>query len=254
LAVVAALVTFVLVGEEVPPIPGRFWLIVGGAGVAQILATVALLRAFDLRDFAIGTVYAKSEVVIVAIVSALALDEPLQPIGWLGAVVCMIGVAWLAAPQHVRDVLTSAADPAALMGIFAAAGFAVAAVGIRAASETLGDGPAWDRALVTLTAMLGVQTLLNGTQLAVSDPGQLTAVVRHWRRALPVGILSICGSAGWALAVTLTNAAKVRTLGQVELLIAFGISIWVLHERHTRAEYAASALVLAGILAVIILG
>jgi drug/metabolite transporter (DMT)-like permease len=254
LAVVAALVTFVLVGEEVPPIPGRFWLIVGGAGVAQILATVALLRAFDLRDFAIGTVYAKSEVVIVAIVSALALDEPLQPIGWLGAVVCMIGVAWLAAPQHVRDVLTSAADPAALMGIFAAAGFAVAAVGIRAASETLGDGPAWDRALVTLTAMLGVQTLLNGTQLAVSDPGQLTAVARHWRRALPVGILSICGSAGWALAVTLTNAAKVRTLGQVELLIAFGISIWVLHERHTRAEYAASALVLAGILAVIILG
>jgi drug/metabolite transporter (DMT)-like permease len=79
-------------------------------------------------------------------------------------------------------------------------------------------------------------------------------VARHWRRALPVGILSICGSAGWALAVTLTNAAKVRTLGQVELLIAFGISIWVLHERHTRAEYAASALVLAGILAVIILG
>jgi drug/metabolite transporter (DMT)-like permease len=254
LALLAALVTFGIAGEDVPHVPGRFWLIVAGAGIAQILATVALLRAFDLRDFAIGTVYAKSEVVLVAIVSAVALGEPLRPPGWVGAVVCMVGVAWLAAPEHVRDVLSSAADPAALMGILAAAGFAVAAVGIRAGAETLGDGPAWDRALVTLTAMLGVQTLLNGTQLAVSDRVQLTAVARHWRRALPVGILSICGSAGWALAVTLTNAAKVRTLGQVELLIAFGISIWVLHERHTRAEYAASGLVLTGILTVIALG
>ena len=52
---------------------------------AQILGTVALLRAFDLRDFAIGTVYAKTEVIIVALVSAVALSEPLLPLGWIGA-------------------------------------------------------------------------------------------------------------------------------------------------------------------------
>lgn len=253
-ALIAAVVTFGLLGDELPPIPARFWLIVTGAGVAQILGTVALLRAFDLRDFAIGTVYAKTEVVLVAIVSAVALGEPLRPLGWVGAIICMIGVGWLAAPHHVRDVLSSASDPAAMMGILAATGFAVAAVGIRAASESLGDGPAWDRALVTLTAMLGIQTLVNGAQLAATDPHELVAVGRNWRAALPVGILSVCGSAGWALAVTLANAAKVRTLGQVELLIAFALSVWVLHERHTRAEYAASALVLVGILCVITLG
>ena len=75
-----------------------------------------------------------------------------------------------------------------------------------------------------------------------------------WRAALPVGILSLCGSAGWAVAVTLTNAAKVRTLGQVELVIAFAISAWVLHERHTRAEYLASALVLVGVIGVVVFG
>ncbi len=253
LAVFTALVTFVVLGRDVPTIPWRFWPIVVGAGVAQILGTVALLTAFRWRDFAVGTVYAKTEVIIVAIVSAVALGEPLAPLGWLGAVVCMAGVAWLAAPGRLRTVLSQAADPAALMGIAAASGFAVAAVGIRGAANTF-DGPSWDRALLTLTAMLGIQTALNAAQLAATDRSTLTATLTNWRQAVPVGVLSMCGSACWALAVTLTSAAKVRTLGQVEVVMAFAISVWWLHERHTRAEYAASALVLAGVVIVTALG
>jgi drug/metabolite transporter (DMT)-like permease len=254
MAVVAALITFGVVGEPLPHPPARFWLIVAGAGTAQILGTMALLRAFDLRDFAIGTVYSKSEVLIVAIVSAVALGEPLLPGGWLAALVCLAGIAWLAAPRRVRDLLSSAADPAAWMGVLAAIGLATAAVGIRAASNSLGDDPVWNRALFTLTAMLGVQTLINGTQLAITDRDELAKVGRSWRSELPVGVLSLCGSAGWAVAVTLTNAAKVRTLGQVEILIAFAISVFWLHERHTRAEYAASTLVLAGVVGVVVFG
>jgi drug/metabolite transporter (DMT)-like permease len=254
LALAVAAVTFVVAGADTPTIPPRFWLIIAGAGVAQILATLALLRAFDLRDFAIGTVYAKTEVILVAVVSAVALGEPLEPLGWAAAIVCMIGVAWLAAPQRLLDALTSAADPAALMGILAAAGFAVAAVGIRGASTSLDGGSTWAHALLTLTAMLGIQTVLNGTQLFATDRAEFGRVWTNWRAALPVGILSLCGSAGWAVAVTLTNAAKVRTLGQVELVMAFAISAWVLHERHTRAEYAASGLVLIGVVGVIALG
>jgi drug/metabolite transporter (DMT)-like permease len=254
LAVVVALVTFGALRQPLPTVPARFWPIVAGAGVAQILGTLALLRAFDLRDFAIGTVYAKTEVILVAVVSAVALGEPLAPLGWVSAVVCSAGVAWLAAPRRIVDALTSVADPAALMGVLAGAGFAVAAVGIRAASTTLEDAPSWSRALVTLTVMLGIQTLLNGAQLRAMDRAELGRIARHWRAALPVGVLSLCGSAGWALAVTLANAAKVRTLGQVELVIAFAVSAWWLHERHTAAEYAASALVLAGVVGVVALG
>lgn len=254
LAVVAAIVTFGLAGQEVPTIPWRFWPIVVGAGTAQIAGTLALLRSFDLRDFAIGTVYAKTEVILVAIVSAVALGEPLAPLGWVAVVVCMAGVAWLAAPTRLRDVVSSAADPAALMGVLAAAGFAVAAVGIRAGSTSLGEGPTWNRALLTLTAMLGIQTALNGAQLAGTNRPELGAVVRNWRAALPVGVLSLAGSACWAVAVTLTNAAKVRTLGQVELVMAFAISAWWLHERHRRSEYLASGLVLIGVIGVVVAG
>ncbi len=253
LAVLVALITFGIVGEEVPAIPWRFWPIITAAGVAQILGTLALLRAFDLRDFAIGTVYAKTEVILVTVVSAIALGEPLQPLGWVAAFVCMAGVAWLAAPTRLLDILGNARDPAAIMGILAAAGFAMAAVGIRGASTSL-DGPTWNRALLTLTVMLGIQALVNSTQLFVSDRAELPRVVSAWRFALPVGILSLCGSIGWAVAVTLTNAAKVRTLGQVEIVIAFVISARVLHERHTRAEFLASALVLVGVVGVVVFG
>ena len=40
--------------------------------------------------------------------------------------------------------------------------------------------------------------------------------------ALPVGLFSLLGSIGWAWAFTLESAAKVRTLGQVELTVAPG--------------------------------
>ena len=108
LAVLVALLTFGVVGESVPAIPWRFWPIIAGAGIAQILGTLALLRAFDLRDFAIGTVYAKTEVILVAVVAAVALGEPLAPLGWVSAFVCMAGVAWLAAPTRLLDILGDA--------------------------------------------------------------------------------------------------------------------------------------------------
>ncbi len=254
LALIVSIVTFGIVGDELPAIPWRFWPIITGAGAAQILGTLALLRAFDLRDFAIGTVYAKTEVIQVAIVAAIALGEPLEALGWIAALVCMAGVAWLAAPNRLRDILGRAGDPAALMGIVAGGCFALAAVGIRGASTSLEGGSTWDHALLTLTVMLGIQTVLNGSWLLARDRTELVRVGTAWRAALPVGILSLCGSAGWAVAVTLENAAKVRTLGQVELVIAFAISAWVLHERHTRAEYAASMLVLVGVIGVVVFG
>jgi drug/metabolite transporter (DMT)-like permease len=169
-------------------------------------------------------------------------------------IICTIGVAWLAAPRRLGDIVKQLGDPAALMGVVAGGGFALAAVGIRLASNSLDDGSTWSRALVTLVAMLGIQTALNGAQLFVTARDDIAAVVRHWRLALPVGVLSLCGSAGWATAVTLTSAARVRTLGQVEVVIAFAVSILTLGERHSRNEYLASALVLIGVLGVVIFG
>lgn len=254
LALALSAVLFGLVGRDLPSVPLRFWPIVAAAGASQIVATIALLHAFKLRDFAVGTVYSKAEVILVAVVGALVLGEPLTPLGWLGAALVTIGVAWLAARGSLRSLLARAGDRAALMGIVAGGLFALASVGIRGASNSLGDAPAFDRAVLTLTAMLVIQTVLNAGVFTVTDRHEIGRAVAAWRPSILVGVFSLCGSLGWAWAMTLENAAKVRALGQVELVIAFAIARLTLGERHGRSELLASTVVLAGVTVVTILG
>ena len=54
--------------------------------------------------------------------------------------------------------------------------------------------------------------------------------------------------------MTLATAAKVRTLGQLEIVLAFFISLVRLREEHHARDYFGSALVLIGILLVVGLG
>jgi drug/metabolite transporter (DMT)-like permease len=253
-AIVLSAVTFGVLGHPIPEIPARFWLAVTVAGIAQILGTQALLASFKIRDFALGTVYAKTEVIQVAIISMVLLNEPLAPLGWLGAAICTFGVITLAAKGNLSSILARAGDPAALRGIVAGGLFGLTAVCIRAATRSLGEASTWDRAMLTLSILLTIQTLINGSQLGLRHREELFATLRIWRTAIPIGVFSIGGTIGWTLAMTLENAAKVRTLGQAELLIAFAIAHFSLGERHTSRDYAATALVSIGIVIVAVFG
>jgi len=236
-----------------PHIAARFWPTILGGGVAQILGTVCLIHAFDARDFAVGTVFAKTEVVQIALLSWVLLGEPLRWGGWVGALVCMVGVVVLATKGQ-RLTWAAARQPAALYGLAAGGLFGLASIGIRGATKALDGGPIVMRAIVTLAVMNTMQTIVHGGYLAAREREQLRLTFIHWRSSAVVGVLSVCGSAGWALALALENAAKVRTLGQVELLFTFAISRWWLKDRHTRGELAASGLVALGVLTVVLLG
>lgn len=254
LALAISWLLFGPLGRDLPTVPVRFWPTVTGAGVAQIVGTVALLGAFRIRDFAIGTVYSKSEVLIVAALGAFGVGRGLAGPGWLGAILVSVGVAALAADGSAAKLVQRAGDPAALLGLAAGAGFALAAIGIGSAARSLTGAPPFDRAVLTLTCVLAVQTLVNGAWFAVADRRALVAVARAWRPAVPVGVLSLLGSIGWAWAFTLESAAKVRTLGQVELVIAFTVAHVRLGERHRARELLASALVLVGVVVVTVAG
>lgn len=254
LAVVLSVVLFVVLGRPVPDVPIRFWPIVGAGAVAQIVATVALLASFKRRDFAIGTVYSKTEVLVVAALAAAGLAPALRPLGWVGAVLVTAGVAWLASNGSLPSLVRRAGDPAAVLGFVAAIGFAGAAVAIGAASRALSGAASFDRAVLTLTAVLVVQTVFNAAWFVATDVGEIERTARAWRPAVWVGLFSLLGSIGWAWAFTLESAAKVRALGQVELIIAFAVAHVALGERHSRSDLAAAATVLVGVVVVTTLG
>ncbi len=253
IAILAVVAVGSIDGLPVPPV--RFWPIIAVGGLAQIVGTIFMIRAFDSRDFAIGTVYTKTEVVQVAVFSLVFLGEPLRPLGWLATLVCFAGVVVLAGGRRVLEVR----DRAVLFGVAAGGAFALASVAIRAASRALIDGQDNDghviaRALLTLAVMNTMQVVMHGGYLAARERDQLHLAVVNWRSSSIVGVLSVCGSACWALAFTLENAARVRTFGQVELLITFAVAHWWLGERHGQREYIASGLVLVGVIGVMAAG
>jgi len=242
-----------LSGTEFPAVDWGFWPKIAGAGLAQIIATVFLIRAFDARDFAIGTVFSKTEVVQVSLFSLVFLGERLTAIGYASVALCLLGIVLLVTKgRRLSSAVFS--DGAALFGLVAGAFFGMAAVGIRAASRDLAGGSSPVKAIIALAVMNTIQTVLHGGYLMVREPGQARLALHHWRSSAIVGVLSVCGSACWALAFVLQNAARVRTFGQVELLFTFTVSRLWFKERHVRAEYLASGLVLLGVVGVVAWG
>jgi drug/metabolite transporter (DMT)-like permease len=244
-----------LAGYSIPELTPRFLFFVTLGGLAQIVATSLLITAFNLRNFAVGTVYSKTEIVQLAIFQLVVLHEGLSFLAWIGIGVCLAGVIVLSlrgSVSGIKSVLADLTHKAALIGMAAGTLFAVAAGSIRVASLALPEGDWAIRGITTLAVMNTIQTVLMGGWLLWRDRDQVTKVVVFWRSSLVVGILSVLGSAGWALAMTLHNAAMVRALGQVELIFTFIASRFLLHERPTMGEIFGSALVAAGVVLVLL--
>jgi drug/metabolite transporter (DMT)-like permease len=219
-------------------------------GVAQIVATSLLILVFSFRNFAVGTIYSKTEVVQTAIFGWLLFDQPLSGAGWLAILIGAAGVMTLSLAKTdagLRHFLFGWTEKSALIGIASGFLFGVSALTIREASLSLDGGDAFIRAGFTLACITVLQTILMGTYLAFREREQLVKVIVTWRVSALVGITGVLGSACWFLAMTLQKVAYVRTVGQVELVFTFIASYFFFKERASRAEIAGILLIVAGI-------
>jgi drug/metabolite transporter (DMT)-like permease len=242
-------------GRTLPPLSGAFFALVTLAGVAQIVATSLMIHSFSLRNYAVGTVYSKTETVFVALFATFVAHEPLKLGAWIGILVCLFGVAILTlrgSLANLHTVLANLTHKGAVYGILAGAIFALAAGNIREASKALPDGDFVIRGITVLAVMNTIQVVLMAAYLSRRDRPQLGKVWVNWRSSIWVGIFSVCGSAGWALAMTLENAALVRAVGQIELVFTFIASHVVLKERPTVGEWLGSLLVVGGVVLILI--
>jgi len=237
--------SLLLLERTLPVLPGEFFVFCLVGGVAQIIGTAALVGSFSHGNFALGTTFSKTEVVLTALVGAVLLSEQLSLLQWAGIGVSFLGVALLSVRGGLKNIATD--QRALALGVLAGAGFAISAVCYRAAALSLPSGDFLLRAGATLAITVSLQSVLMGLFLKVREPGELKRVLVNWRSGIWVGLVGAAASAGWFTAMTLVNAALVRALGQVELLFSFAISIWFFRERVQGAEIAGAVLVVLGI-------
>ena len=243
-----------LVGGFSVPYPNAafvWWIVV--SSVTQIAATALLLRVMAERNFALGTAYAKTEIIQVALFALVFLGDPLTP-GVLAAVVLSTMGVLLLAPidrqRPLRTLISGWTERPALMGLLCGALFGIAAVGYRGAALALEHTPYLMAAACTLAAAQMLQTVLLGGWLLARNAAVVVRVAREWRKSLFAGLMGATASGCWFTAMAIEPAAHVRTLGLVEILFSYAISQRLFRERLTRSEIAGMMLLLVGLVIV----
>jgi drug/metabolite transporter (DMT)-like permease len=141
----------------------------------------------------------------------------------------------------------------ALIGLASGTLFGLAAVAYRAASLAL-DGPNFMmQAAVTLAYVIIFQTVIMFAWMAWKEPAEIGRVGRARRPGLIVGLSGALASFGWFMAMTLQQAAIVKSLAQIEMLFTMASSVFFFRERINRLEAAGCLLIVAGIVALIFL-
>lgn len=242
-------------GGTLPRPNAGFLLGCAAGGLAQVVGTSLLIMAFGHRNFAVGTAYSKTDAVQAAAVSWLLLGETLPPLALAGIGVGVCGVLLLSLAGrglNPRELLRATVQPAALCGLGAGAGFALAGVGIKSATLALAAPDPVLSALLALVVTNTLQTAMQGAWMAWREPAGLRAAFTAWRSAVWVGALSACGSACWFAGFALAPVALVRTLAQAELVFTLLFSRFYLHETLRRADLAGLALIVGGVLLVLL--
>ena len=87
---VATYLGWLLVDRNVSlPVMNATFLVYGiAAGFLQIIATILLIRLFTQRNFAVGSCYVRTEVLITAFMGLFLFGELVSLLGWLAIVTC----------------------------------------------------------------------------------------------------------------------------------------------------------------------
>lgn len=233
-------------GEAVPALTGGSLGYTALGAVAQIGATALMLVTMKSRSFAVTTAWLKTEPVIVALVAAVVIGDPLTLAKLVAILIATAGVVILSVkPGTARGLVSDWGSVAT--GLLAGFLFGLAAIGFRGGILGLAEGSFLIRASTVLVVSLAMQTGMLLVWLLVFDRGALWASFRVWRASLAAGFLGAFASQFWFIGFSLTSAANVRTLALVEVILALGVSRVVFGQKVTGRQIAGMAVIMLGV-------
>lgn len=244
-SIVFFVVVLAATGDHVPWPTAAFWpwLLLGA--LSQILGTGMMLLAMNDRSFVVTTAYLKTEAIQTAIFGFIFLGDHLTALKVVAILIATTGVVIAAlrpgAAKGFADLKPT------LLGLGAAAAFALSAVGFRGAVIAVPGVSFVTAASYTLVLGLFVQTLVLTIYLLACAPDVLKAILGLWRPSLLAGFMGAFASQFWFLALALTVAANVRTLALVEVLFAQAVAYYSFKQPLSGRELGGIALIVIGV-------
>lgn len=252
--IVVGLVAYLgLSGTALPELGQGFWPYAFFGGTAQIMATVCVVLLFKQRNFAVGITFKKTEVILTVLTGWLVLGEGVTGWGFAAIGLGVVGLFLLSGSEgatgfHLRDLN----NRAVALGLGSGFLFSISAVTYRGATLAVQSDLPVLRAGVTLAAVVCLQAAIMAIWLALREPGQMRAVWGARRVAVWIGMTSLAGSFCWFIAFTLQNAAYVKALGQIELLLSIAATTLFFRETISKREGAGMAVLVGSILMLVL--
>jgi len=233
---------FAVTGDALPTPTHDFWLFLLLGALTQICGTALMLLTMTMRSFVVTTAYLKTEPLQVAAFGLVLLGDALKLPTVAAILIATSGVMLISyAPGGFRGGVKPA-----LLGLAAAAFFALSSVGYRGAVTSLPGSDFVMAATFALALGLFIQTIVLSAYLAIREASILFAIFKLWRPSMFAGFMGAAASEFWFLAFALATAASVRTLGLVDVLFAQLATHFVFKQKTSAREIAGITLVIMG--------
>ena len=183
-----------------------------------------MLVAMNDRSFVVTTAYLKTEAIQTAIFGFVFLGDHLTVLKVIAILIATVGVV-ITALRPGGEKRFADLKPT-MIGLVAAAAFALSAIGFRGAILALPGVSFVTAASYTLVFGLFVQTLVLTIYLLARAPDVLRKILGLWKPSMFAGFMGAFASQFWFLAFALTAAANVRTLALVEVLFAQAVAYY----------------------------
>ena len=232
-------------GDRIPWPATTFWpwLLLGA--LSQIVGTGMMLLAMNDRSFVVTTAYLKTEAIQTAIFGFVFLGDHLTLLKVTAILIATAGVV-IAALRPGAEKGFADLKPTVL-GLAAAAAFALSAVGFRGAVIAVPGVSFVTAASYMLVCGLFVQTVVLTIYLLARAPEVLTAILGLWKPSMLAGFVGAFASQFWFLAFALTAAANVRTLALVEVLFAQAVAYYSFKQPLSARELSGIVLIVMGV-------
>jgi len=240
-----------------PKLSLTFWLWTAAAAVLQILATVQQTILLGKRNLAIGVVYVKTEVVIVALVGSTPFfAQYLTGVQWMAILISVIGVVVITRAKLGNETGSVWDLRSAWLGLSGGALLAATSLTLRegglvlikdAAALGVELSPAV-AGMTTLIGLLVIQCVVVISIMAARDASEFGRVTKRLRPMAFTGLLSALGSACWFIGYVMMAPALVKAVGQVEFFAAVILTFMMFQERPTRIEWIGMGFIFLSIL------